>query len=257
MQVETSESLVAERDPDRFSVLRMLQGAGRQRLLALYALNLSLAQAAWASDQPMVAEMRLQWWIEALEALGRGEAPRAHPVLEDCAFLQGDAAFCAALIAMAETRRWDIWAEPFADNAALWAHLDAGIGALMGSAARALGATPEAEAVAREFGTASALANWFEAVPALSLRERPALPDLKLEAIAALAEEGRARLKAARRKRHLVPSFALPALLSGWEADALLKQAARDPAAVLEGRLGLSEMHRRGLLAWRAISGRW
>src|SRR5690606_36043194 len=144
-------------------------------------------------------------------------------------------------------RRWDIWAETFADAEALWTHLEGGIGRLMLVSVRALGIAPAALEPLRGFAAGAALAKWFEAVPMLTLRERPALPDPRPEAIAQLAREGLSRIAASRRQRRGVPKAALPALLAGWEADALLKQAARDPAAVVEGRLALSEAHRRWL----------
>ena len=60
----------------------------------------------------------------------------------------------------------------------------------------------------------------------------------------------------ARDERHLIGGAA-PALLAGWQAEALLRQVVADPEAVGAGRLGLSEFQRRGRLMWQAFTGRW
>jgi phytoene/squalene synthetase len=250
--------MVAQGDPDRHAVTRAADDATQARLYPLYALNLEIARAAWASAEPMVCEMRLQWWRDAVEKLTAvNPAPPPHPVLDACGWLAGDAAAGAVLDALIEARRWDVWAEPFADAAALWAHLGATGGAVMGLAARALGADDRAQAIARDFGTAAVLAPWLQAVPELTARGRAPLPDPSPQAIAALARDGLVRLAAARAQRGAVPRAVLPALLPGWQAAPLLRLAARDPARVLQGGLWQSEFARRGGLAWHAVTGLW
>lgn len=250
--------MVAQGDPDRHAVTRAADDATRARLYPLYALNLEIARAAWASAEPMVCEMRLQWWRDGLEALTAvNPAPPPHPVLEACGWLAGDVQAGAVLEALIDARRWDVWAEPFADAAALWAHLGATGGAVMALAARALGADDRVQGIARDFGTAAVLAPWLQAVPELTGRGRAPLPDASPAAIAALARDGLARMAAARAQRAAVPRAVLPALLPGWQAGALLRLAAADPDRVLQGRLWQSEFARRGGLAWRAVTGRW
>lgn len=261
MRPDACIDLVATADPDRHKVTQAATPAAQARLYPLYALNLEIARAAWASAEPMVAEMRLQWWRDAVAALGQGTAPPPHPVLAECGFLAGDAEAAATLDALCEARRWDIWKDPFDDEAALWAHLGATGGGLMWLAARALGAGANgagaAEGPVRAFGTGAALAAWFGAIPELEARGRFPLPDGRPQAVAALARAGLDRIAAARAQRRAVPGAALPALLTGWQAPGLLARAAADPAAVAEGRLALPEVQRRGALAWRALSGRW
>lgn len=248
--------LVAQGDPDRHAVTRAAADDAQARLWPLYALNLEIARAAWASPEPLVCEMRLQWWADAVEGLGRGQvAP--HPVLDACGFLVGDTAAAGLLGDLIEARRWDVWSDPFADMAALWSHLDATGGALMWLAARALGAPAVAEPVVRGFGTAAALAGWLQSAPGLVAHGRQPLPDAAPAAVAALARDGIARLDAARAMRGRVPRAALPAMLTGAHARAVLRLAARDPARVLSGGLAHSEFARRGTLVWRALSGRW
>jgi phytoene/squalene synthetase len=249
--------LVAAGDPERHAVTRAATAAAQARLYPVYALNLEIGRAAWASAEPMVAEMRLQWWRDAVAALGQGGAVPAHPVLEACGFLAGDAEAAAVWDALCEARRWDIWKDPFADDAALWGHLDATGGAVMWLAARALGAGPGAEAAVRDFGAAAALAAWFRAIPELEARGRLPLPDGRAPAVTALARAGLARIARARAARAGVPGACLPALLTGWQAPGLLAQAARAPGRVAAGQLRLSAARRGATLTLRALSGRW
>jgi len=257
MALEDCIAAVAQGDPDRHHVTRAATPDAQARLYPLYALNLEIGRAAWASAEPLVAEMRLQWWRDALAELGQGGAVPAHPVLDACGFMAGDADAAQLLDAMCEARRWDVWKEPFADERALWAHLAATGGGLMWLAARALGAGGAAEPVVRDFGTGAALAGWFQAIPELESRGRLPLPDGRAAAVAALARAGIARIDAARARRAGVPPAALPALLTGWQARAVLALAARAPSRVGEGGLVLPEVRRRGALALRALSGRW
>jgi phytoene synthase len=244
-------ALVERGDPDRFLSAMSAPPEDRARLWPLYAFNLEVARAPWASAEPILGGMRLQFWADTLEAIAAGGAVPAHEVAEPLAALVREAGLPVDLLAgMVAARRRDLEPEGFADAAALWAYLAATGGALTEAAARALGGAAAAGA-AREAGTAAALANWFLAVPELARRGRRTLP----APAEALAAEGLARLAKARRAG--VPRRAVPALRAGWRADALLRQALRAPALVAAGGLGQSEFARRGSLLWRSLTGSW
>jgi len=253
MTLQACIEMVDTADPDRALVLRLASDAARARLYPVYALNLEIARAAWASAEPLVAEMRLQWWRDALADLTRDRFARSHPVLAACDFLAGDSRAGALLDDLIEARRWDIWREPFDGAAGLWAHLEATGGGLMVLAGRALGVQDEGPL--RDFGAASALAGWFRAVPALIERGRLPLPDgVPLES---LAQEGLARLADVRRFRPAGLRPALPALLTGWQAGTVLRRVQADPALVMADGLALPELRRRSALFVRAMTGRW
>jgi len=247
---------VRAHDPDRFRAAMVAPVAGRARLLPLYAFNLEVARAPWVSAEPMICEMRLQFWRDVLEEIAAGGPVRRHAVATPLApaLAPTDARRLDALVT---ARRWDIAREPFAGEAALMAHLDALSGHLMWTAARCLGAPETAEPVVRDLALGDGIARWLAAVPLLEGRGRAPLPDDGAAGIARLAGEGRARLAAARRRRRDVAPAALPALLPAAAADAVLAAAEGDPERVRAGRLAPSEARRRGLLAWPALSGRW
>ncbi|MFC7705092.1 squalene/phytoene synthase family protein [Plastorhodobacter daqingensis] len=250
--------LVERGDPDRFLALMAAPPAARAPLLPLYAFNLEVARAAWASSEPMIAEMRLQFWQDTIEAIGAGTTPRGAEVIGPlAAVIRAHDLPLPLFAALIEARRWDIYRAPFADAAAFEAHLQATAGNLMWLAALALGAPGAAEPVVRDFAQGAGLANWLMAVPALEARGRIPLVDGRPGAVAALARSGLGRIRAARARRADLPRRAAPALLPGWQAGALLAQAARDPRRVADGGLAQSEFARRGSLLLRATTGRW
>jgi hypothetical protein len=252
MTLDACAALVERGDPDRFLAVMAAPVAARARLLPLYAFNLEVARAPWVSAEPMIAEMRLQWWRDVVT----GPARRAHEVagpLRD--LLEAADLPCDVADRLVEARRWDIYRDAFADQDAMDAYLeDTGAG-LMWLAALALGAPAGAEAAVRAYGWAAALAQYLRAIPDLVARGRVPLVDGRPQAVAELALRGLIRINAARRAGGMVPRMAKAAMLAGWQAESLLRQAARDPGAVAEGRLALPEFTRRGRLLWQATTG--
>ncbi|MCC5990929.1 MAG: squalene/phytoene synthase family protein [Rhodobacteraceae bacterium] len=252
------EQMVRQGDPDRHAVTIAAPDGARARLWPLYAFNLEIARAPYLTQEPMIAEMRLQFWADVFGQIASDAAVAAHEVATPLAELWRAAELPVALgEQMVAARRWDIYKEPFGDDQALLEHIQASSGNLMWLAAIALGCGRRAEGPVRDMGVASGLANWLVAVPALQALGRQPLPELRADAIAALARQGLDLLARARARRRQVGRAALPALLTGWQAGAVLKRAAREPAAVAEGRLRPSEFRKRGSLALRALSGRW
>lgn len=251
-------ALVQRGDADRFLAVMAAPVAARAVLFPIYAMNLEVARAPWVTAEPMIAEMRLQWWRDALAEIAAGGPARRHEVITPLArVLPAPAA--ADLDALVAARRWDIYRDPFADAAALETYLDATAGTLAWAAARAL--CPEidaaAEPVIRDAAQAAGVAAWLQAVPDLEARGRIPLVDGTPEGVRALARAGRTRLARARARRGAVPAAARPALLPGWQAGAILDQAIADPGRVARGDLGLSGARKRLMLMLRAASGRW
>lgn len=252
MSIDACAALVERGDPDRFAAVMAAPVAARGRLFVLYAFNLEVARAPWVTKEPMIAEMRLQWWRDVVAEAAAGRPARAHEVAGPLAALLREAGLPVEVMdRLVEARRWDVYREGFEDAAAFDAYLeDTGAG-LMWLAGRALGGTEEA--ALRGLGWAAGLAAFLRAVPELEARGRVPLVDGRPEAVAALARQGLARIAAAREGlRRAGPARA--ATIAGWQAEGLLRLAAAEPARVAEGRLELSEFARRwGLLkaGWR------
>ena len=250
MTVAACAGLVQRGDPDRFRAVMAAPVEARAQLYPLYAFNLEVARAPWVTQEPLIAEMRLQWWRDVVENAASGAA-RAHEVAGPLHELIRDFGLPVAVLdRLIAARRWDIHRDPHAGPEALAAYLeDTGAG-LMWLASRALGAPDASEAAVRAYGWAAAAAGYLRAVPELVARGRQPLPDGF--ATQDLAQRGLERLAEARKARKTVPGGIRPALLAGWQAEGVLRQAVAGRSS-----LDLPEAQRRGRLIWQAFTGRW
>ncbi|MFZ4688769.1 MAG: squalene/phytoene synthase family protein [Polymorphobacter sp.] len=72
---------VRDRDRDRYLSVLYAPAAARPGLFALHALDLELAAVVAGTTDPMIGEIRLAWWREALCGLDDGVVP-AQPLLQ-------------------------------------------------------------------------------------------------------------------------------------------------------------------------------
>ncbi len=246
--------IVQKGDPDRFLATMAARPEARDVLFPLYAFNIEVARAPWVTQEAMIGEMRLQWWRDALEEIGAGRQVRRHEVATPlAAWLDPEGA--VVLDTVVAARRWDLYREPFEDEAAFAHHIDATSGGLFWVAARALGAARES--VVRDFAFGVGVANWLRAIPELEARGCFPLVDGRPEAVTALAAEALGRLRSARAQRGAVSRAAGQALLAGWQAESVLRRAVQAPGRVAEGALEGSEFARKAGLMRRAMTGRW
>ena len=245
MSLQACADIVRKGDPDRFLATMAAPVKARAVLFPIYAFNVEVARAPWVTVESMIAEMRLQWWRDALEEIGQGGSVRAHEVTTPLAGVLNTKA-AEVLDRLVQARRWDIYKDPFEDAAHFSEYLDATSGGLVWASALALAAS-DGEREIRNVAWASGLANWFLAIPELEARGRLPLVDGRTSAVAALAKEGLTKLCS------MPPRSAKPALLATWRARAILTRVARQPERVAEGALTQSEFARRGSLLWRSL----
>ena len=246
--------LVQRGDPDRFLAAMAAPPSARRALFPLFAMNVEVSRAPWVTQEEMIAEMRLQWWRDALEEIAAGGPVRRHEVVTPLGAVMTPA-LAGALDDYIAVRRWDIYRDPFDDPAHFDRYIDQSAGSLLWAATSMLGMAEER--VVRDFGFAAGLANWLRAVPGLEARGRIPLLDGRPEAVRALAERGLDHLSRARAARGAISPEARPALLSGWQTGVILRQAQQEPARVAQGALGQSEARKRLTLMARAAAGRW
>lgn len=132
---------VEAEDPERFAAALLAKPEMRPGLMALLALNAELARIGRQVHEPMIAEIKLAWWREALAGLSLG-GTRGHPVLQALLPLvaQGQTAV-ADLVALAEARSFDLSDHPMADEEAFAAYADGIAGGLMRLCLQHLGAS--------------------------------------------------------------------------------------------------------------------
>jgi phytoene/squalene synthetase len=243
--------LLAEGDPDRFRAVMSTRPELRGPLFVLYAANLEIARAPFAAREPLIAEMRLHWWRDLVERCGQGPAP-AHEVAGPLHDLMAAGRMDPALLlALIDARRWDCWAEPHADAAALQVYLDATGGGLMVLAGQAVGVAPDHAQPLRVIGRAGALASYLVAVASLLALGRSPLP---AGDPAGWAREALAALHAARRQ---VPAHSTAAVVarSAWLAPAILRRIGGGAAPTAGDGLRSSPVTGRLTLIWRTLSG--
>ena len=149
------------RSGDRTAWLSALfaPAAARAALLALAAYRLELARIAAAAREPLAAEIRLQWWRDAIADVGTG-AGRSLPLVD--ALRDGAARYgwpVETLCAVSEAHIHDLYADPFGDFSAFDGYSGEVFGALTLLGAMTLGVEargPDAGLVAARSGATAA-----------------------------------------------------------------------------------------------------
>ncbi|MFT5742385.1 MAG: phytoene synthase [Paracoccaceae bacterium] len=243
MTLNACAALVEKGDPDRFLAAMSCLPDQRAVLFPLYAVNLEIARAPWVTREPLIAQMRLQFWRDMVADAVAGKPARAHEVAGPLADLITTHNLPASVFSTLITaREWDIAGAPFKREEDVIAHIDHGAGSLVVLAALALGASVDDEERLREAAIAGGIANWLMAVPALTAAGRKPLAHETLAELRNLADYGLGMLD-----KHKPHNFgrAGAALRANWRARDLLRAAHKDPQSVPEGRLGTSEFRRR------------
>lgn len=251
MTLQACAEIVERADPDRFMGIMAAPTSVREGLFALFAFNVEVARAPWVTKEHMIAEMRLQWWRDALGEIDKGGPVRSHEVTTPlAATIVGAAIPTKVLDELIIARRWDIYREPFEDADHFAEYLDQTAGGLMWAAAKICGGKDER--TARVIGRAAGLANWLVAIPELEARGVQPLIDGRPDAVALLAQNALASLRGLRAE-----ATAVPAYRTAWQTRAILRQAAKDPAAVAHGALGQSDFAKKGGLLVKSLFNRW
>src|SRR5215469_14970852 len=126
------DAQVRKADPERWLSSRFIADATlRADVVAVYALDAELAGVARRITQPMLGEIRLAWWREALEELAAGGPARAHPALLALADARARRELdLEPLLHVVEARARDLDPAPFATEAEAIAYADRTAGAV-------------------------------------------------------------------------------------------------------------------------------
>jgi len=242
-------ALVCRHDRDRYQTALFAPAERREALFALYAFNYEVARVREIVTQPMLGQIRLQWWREAVEAAYTGAQPRQHPVAEPLAAIIGEFELTRAHFdRMIDTRERDLADEPPATLAVLEEYAEGTAATLLHLTLEVLGvAEPAADAAAREVGIGYALAGLLRAMPFHARAGRCYIPAEIAErtgvdprdytglrataslraASAEIAEAAAGHLAGAQRYRREIPRRAHAAMLSSVVADRFLARLHR------------------------------
>jgi phytoene synthase len=175
------EALLREQDTDLWLSCLFAPAAARPHLHAIGAFGLEIAGVRAKTSQPLLGEMRLRWWYDALETQGdESGGARAHPVadalldtLEHHAIARDD------IDQLLEARVFDLYDEPMETMEALESYCDHAFGAPMRWRAAVIDAADARglDEALRSAGRAAGLAFVLRALPrhlALGQRYIPA-----------------------------------------------------------------------------------
>jgi phytoene synthase len=223
------DAQVRRMDPDRWLASRFIADAeARADVIALYALNIELSRAAEVASQPLVAEMRLAWWREALEEIYEGRPARRHPQAQALAAVIARRRLPrAAMEALVEGRMRDLEPWPLKPDE-VERYADATAGGLMALAVLTLSPDADPHAVrhaARAWGLAGLVR--LDRLP----------PDWRV------AEQVERAMEAARPELASLPVAAFPAVAYATLARPYAR--GRTP----------SELGKRARLTWAVLRG--
>ncbi len=221
------DALIRRVDPDRWLSSRFVADRqARADLIALYAYDHEITRAPRMVSNPLLGEIRLTWWREALDEIYAGDRVRRHPAADalTSAVRRHDLER-AMLEAPLDARYDDLEAVGYADDAALNAWLDAAYGVVAGLAARMLDSSVDptaARAAARAWGLSR-------------------LDPSRLPPGFDIAAGVRGHLRDSRRGPHALSSVAFPAIahatLAGADRRGPLTDRLRVAWAVVRGRV--------------------
>src|SRR6185503_2851534 len=115
------DALIRRVDPDRWMSSRFVTHAQvRADLIALYAFDHELARAPRVASNPLIGEIRLTWWREALDEIFEGRPVRHHPTAEALARAVARRGLArASLESMIDARYRELDATPMDEKEAL------------------------------------------------------------------------------------------------------------------------------------------
>lgn len=262
-------------DHDRYLTTLFLPTDKRADVLALYAFNLEIARTREIVSEPILGQIRLQWWRETIEGI-YAKTPREHPVVEALSTAcQRNNLDRGVLEALINAREADLEDAPPPDLATLETYACDTSGRLSELVMSALQGGDTARAVANKVGTAWALVGLARSVAFHAQTHRIYIPhDLLTEyeveqrrvldlkptaglnaAVRRIVERAEAMLMDARASRGSISSAERKGLLLATLADrhvANMRKADFDPFA-----FSALDPARPIRLTWNAWRGRY
>ncbi|SLN42296.1 Squalene/phytoene synthase [Aquimixticola soesokkakensis] len=241
MDWQACAALVEKGDPARFRAVMAAPVAARARLFPIYAFTLEVARAPWLTRESMIAEMRLQWWHDALDEIAAGGVIRRHEVVTPLALVLEEAVDTPALAAQLQgacsARLWDIYTDPFDTDAARADYISKTYVDPVVVSAALCELEPQHIDVARDIAFAGGLARFLAAVPALEAQGRQPVEGLALERIAQMAGDALAKARAGAVLIGAQSRSARAPLIDAMMLLPTLKLIATDPERVPAGAL--------------------
>jgi phytoene synthase len=265
--------MLREGDRDRYLCALLTPDIHRGPIAALYAFNMEIARVRDVASEPMMGEVRLQWWKDLIGGQPHGNAA-AHPIAAALQRAIADHALPRqSLINMIEARQFDLYDDPMPDRNTFEGFAGETASALIHLCAQVLNAERSAgsAAVAGHAGVAQLVAGLLLLLPTHRARGQLYIPadilkaaDLDRErflagketgqinqAVSAFAALGREHLRRARDDRGAIAPDCFAAFLPVAMAGPVFDRAEKHGALLLETALVLPQW-RRQIRFWNA-----
>ena len=248
--IEFCASLLKESDPLRFRSIMAAPEKLRPYYFVIFALNVEVSRAPYLTKEPLIADIRLQWWLDVLDEIIGDKAVRKHAVATPLSKCIGKSQ-AKELKKFVLARKWDIHSDEFNSLTELNNYLYETTGILFQVAAgRNLVTTNK---YFHDACMAIALANYLTATP--DLKRAGKLPFAGLSPIEIGEQCGiaMANLKTAKSHRKNFTERERWVLFTGWKSEKILTKIFRNPEN-LESIVSKLEQQRMTLaFVWKAI----
>ncbi len=267
---------VRRHDTDRYLASMFAPADRRADLIAVYAFNLEIAKLRETVSEPMLGQMRLQWWRETIAALYEGERRDNAVSIALAETVRRHHPPRAIFDELMDGRELDFSNAPPDDLAALESYVEATSSTVMRLALAVLGANDDAAArLSRHGGLAWGLTGLLRAVSFHAARGRSYLPRemLRMEGVSdadviarrphpGLAAVAKRMAEAARTHLDLArgigsPRSALAAALPLTLVDGYLRRLERHGYDVFDTEIRTNRTARQIHLAFSACRGRF
>jgi len=151
---------IRQGDRDRYLTTLLAPAGGRAALSVLYAFKLEVEKTHAVVSEPLLGQIRLQWWRDSLDGIYAGR-PLRHAVVTPLAHIVDRRGLDRALFdRIIDGHERDLDIAPFADMAELESHCRAVEGSLVALAMAVLGEPPQGSRLelARTAGVAIGIA---------------------------------------------------------------------------------------------------
>lgn len=253
-------------DPARFEAAMFAPEHRREDLFALIALNVELSRIPESVSEPMLGEIRLQWWDDAIAALFDGGAVTGHEVIAALAQPITEKRLAIDnLIDLIDARRLTLSDEAMDKPEVLDRLITQTGGALSALQVAALGGDKAAQHAAADAGWAEGAGRLIAALPTMlgsgqidaKAIETGDAPPALASLVKTLAETGIEKLNRARQSRNAIPSHCRAPLLSIRPQERRLKAALTPGANIFLDDGAVSPFRERMSLFRRAMTGRF
>ncbi|MCD7061046.1 phytoene/squalene synthase family protein [Pelagibacterium xiamenense] len=259
-------------DPDRYAATLIVPPVHRPSVQALYAFAAEVAGIRERVSEPTPGEIRLQWWVDALEGKGHGEVlqnPIADALLDTLATYDLPA---GPLVRLLAARRFDLYHDPMTDMGQFEGYAGETTSILYQYAAMILsgGSAETAADASGHLGVAQALSGHMKAFGFNAARAQIFLPlqiftahgvtekeiyagsasDRMAEALAQIGDIAREHAEKARSAIGALPKSVRPAFAPIALVEADLTRLERDPLSVLKTLPQRSPLGRLSRLIW-------